>query len=306
MFNCSGPQEDKYSSYWYFQILYIAVINLTICILNIAAVVLSLHPISRSKPIQTWLLVSCYMSGLAGSISAVCNDLSQSYQGILDNECFTPLDHKIPSLAGAQIGVYCLFCLSLLRYFTLKRTALGYNTHSNRLICITNALIWLAAFTSATIAKIATNANVASAIQGTLLTIPLVCSIVINCFLIKKLRRSRVMNEQSIMRRRTERAGKLVTALIIVYIIVLALAPVSRILPRTGLPPKSKIRAGIWLKRLTQSLCFSAEAVAYFWMRIGEECSLPCCYTSEEESNQANEIQIVYNIPRIVVSQAKV
>ena len=301
MFNCSCPREERHSSYWYFQLIFIVLVYTSICIVNILATIFSLLPITQSKPMKTWLLISCYISGFIGGVSCAYGEFLQAFIGAPHNKCVTIPDRKIPRLLGAQVGMYCLFVLSLLRYSTFKRPL---HVHSKRLKLAVISAIWFTALTTTILVKSYSGTTTAETIQSTLLTVPVLASIFVNSFLIRKLQQGRVAANHQTMRERADRVWKLVTVLIIVYSTSLIFAVLSGLVLRVNLPLNVSTRAAIWLKHVMQILSFSIESVAYFLMKIPDQsCLFICCRITDEELEQRVENvenQDVQNVHQIV------
>ena len=178
--------------------------------------------------------------------------------------------------------------------------------HSKRLKLAVISAIWFTALTATVMVKSNSGTKTAESIQGTLLTLPVLASILINFWLIKKLRQGRVAANQPTFRARTDRAWKLVTVLVIFYSTALVFAVLSGLVLRVNLPLKVSTRAAIWLNHVMQILSFSIEAVSYFWMKIPDNscCFFICCSLTEQETEQRDENlenQDVQNVRRIQI-----
>ena len=297
--NCSII-EKQYSQYWYFQLSFIAIVYTCICIINGLAILVSIRLMFIRRATETWILISCYISAFTGTISAGSNEFYQSYYGVIDYKCVTFWDRRILSTAGAQVGMYCLLALSLLRFHAVRSKTPVKGTVSRKMLSFITIVIWSAAFTTSSIGKSIT--GVASHLFTHILpmAIPLVTSIILHCIMVKKLRQNSVRAMHENVRRTTERAGRLISTLVVAYTFALMFAAISGSLSKLDLP-----RLSVWLARVMHVFCYSTEAVVFFW-RTPEARqyilhSFKCSRARQVDDINEVEPAVIHRIPIIVV-----
>lgn len=282
--NCSVI-ENRSHPYWYFQISFIVIVYPCICIINSITFLVSLSSASILRASQTWILLSCYMSGFLGALSAGSNEFYQSYRGVLNYKCVTFWDRRILSTAGAQVGMYSVFALSLGRLHAVRNKTPAIQRRSRTKLTLITMMIWFAAFATSSVGKSVkgTAGNIITHIVP--LVVPLGGSIILQCIIVKKLRQSSVMAAHAMVRRRTERAGTLVSTLVVVYFFVFLLAAISGACSKYDLP-----RLAIWLARVMHILCYSTEAVVFLWSTPETRQSIKnfftCVQTHHDDTNQ--------------------